>query len=595
MNRVFRDILIGARQLIIRFIVSPIFAICLFCPYTTYAAINEQMAVDPVSVALSNTVTARPPGIAAVHFNPAGLKNLPDGKVKYQGFAAAFLRKKFWVSEDPDFEGFMNSFGPGRIGQNGEDDSDPWNGSSDVNTSTNIHLPLIGTLTWLALPTSGNAYRKPGSKWTFARGVVLPFSSALSYSLHPLQNPSRFAFRRVHLQRLNYLSPGVSYQVNDTLSVGVTVAAGMTLMGLDKANRSPSHMTALTKILGRATENLNIPVISQETLPPPWFGGGISPWEDAAQLELELYDYFSPSYNIGILWEPKKWFAFGAVYQSPIRNELHGRFVLKYENCFRRLVDWNGSSPLLRTNAAILDLPTTSVPYQKGNIKMDDWSWPQRVQAGIMLRPIKKLRLLVDLHWTDWASIHEYHFRFDQDIQAFEVGKMSGHTHGDRATAIDLGYENEFHFSYGLEYDLSKTFTFRCGYEDRQSSQKLEYFSASSLPDMEKYGIGFGINLKNGAVFNFGYGYGTTERMIIPNDTSINLNSLKFTKASSSQYAGSDVASEVQVHVFQLGMTKPVGLPEETAVRKVEKFKSLKRNLKHLKEKLKSLNPFRKK
>ncbi len=581
----------------------------IFGPTICRAAYNEQMAVDPVSIALGNTVTARPPGIASIHFNPAGLTKLPEGKLKGSGLLVVQTIRKVTTYPDSDFDGFMNTYGPGP-GQ----EPDPLWGVEGKSTSTDLFLPIKGPIHFspvMAMPQSAQAYTKPGSRWSFARGVVSPFSGGFSHKQHRqifmdqfaeggykeywrFGDPNMFFGKEVYHQRINYLAPGAGFKVSDTFSVGISAAAGMTNFGVKGLRRSPSHMTALTRILGKATKDLNIPIISQETFPPPFFGGGINPWVPVMEIQLRMNDWFSPTYNFGMLWEPNQYFSLGAVYQSPIRNEMTGQYKFTYSYYFQSMVKWYGSSPLLETQSAILDLPTHPVPYQKG-VVTTEYQFPQRIQAGIMLSPIKKLRLLCDVHWADWSVLQEMKLHFDQDIQALKLAKLSGHTHGNRAIVNEFGLHDTFHWSYGLEFDVSPALCLRFGYEDRQSSVEITDFSLGSLPDMKKYGIGLGLKNKEGASIDVGYSYADTGDYWIPAGTSQNLNSYRFTRTSQSQYAGSHVKFKFFAHIFSLGITKPVTVPEETAVRKKEKFKKLKQDLKFTVEKIKSsINPFKK-
>jgi len=74
---------------------------------------------------------------------------------------------------------------------------------------------------------------------------------------------------------------------------------------------------------------------------------------------------------------------------------MEGDFKFTYGNEFRRTVDWLGRSPLTIITAAIFDLPTQSVPYQKGTATFN-LIWPQRIQLGMKLKPIKQLTLTCD-------------------------------------------------------------------------------------------------------------------------------------------------------------------------------------------------------
>src|SRR3954467_8736445 len=41
-----------------------------------HAALTENLAVSPVAMSLGNAVTADPPGLDSIHFNPAGLARI---------------------------------------------------------------------------------------------------------------------------------------------------------------------------------------------------------------------------------------------------------------------------------------------------------------------------------------------------------------------------------------------------------------------------------------------------------------------------------------------------------------------------------------
>ena len=119
------------------------------------------------------------------------------------------------------------------------------------------------------------------------------------------------------------------------------------------------------------------------------------------------------------------------------------------------------------------------------------------------------------------------------ELQPLEVGKFSGHVHGDRDVINATGLKDTFHWSYAAEIDIKPNVTLRLGYEFRETSATHEYFSASSMPDLDKYGIGLGFKFKSGTTLDIAYGYVTGD-YYIPNDTSYSMNSLNFTKSSTS-------------------------------------------------------------
>ncbi len=54
-------------------------------------------------------------------------------------------------------------------------------------------------------------------------------------------------------------------------------------------------------------------------------GGNIGPFQNLANIDLDMQQSLSPSFNLGVLWEPTDWFAWGATYQSESRMRAQGQ------------------------------------------------------------------------------------------------------------------------------------------------------------------------------------------------------------------------------------------------------------------------------
>jgi long-subunit fatty acid transport protein len=347
------------------------------------ATFHEQLAIDAKAISLANTVTADPPGLLSIHYNPAGLCKLPDGNTFSNGLTVPIIKKTSKFELDPEFEGFLGN----------DPADDPVAGEEGTNSAGRMYIPLLDqTVDFLVSPTLGLSTREKGSRWTFALGQYAPFAVGLVHGDD--DDPARWGGKSVYQQHLIYAAPAVGYQLHGTLSVGLSVGLGQTAMGAEVEMRSPNDIVALTHVLGESTEDLEVPVISELTLPPPWFGGGISPYEQVASFELTLRDDFSPCYNVGFLYEPLWWFSLGAVYQSGGDAELTGDYRFEYTEAWQQMVDWMGSSPLLVTASGMFDLPMNSVPSQSGTATTK-MTFPQRVQAGVKLKPFRWLSLLV--------------------------------------------------------------------------------------------------------------------------------------------------------------------------------------------------------
>jgi long-chain fatty acid transport protein len=90
---------------------------------------------------------------------------------------------------------------------------------------------------------------------------------------------------------------------------------------------------------------------------------------------------------------------------------------------------------------------------------MDDFTWPQQVEAGISFRPSQKWLLAFDLTWINWSD-------------AIETVTVTGQ---DPDTALPAAYqklevpfimnwEDQWVFAFGAQYQVNQNWTVRAGY-----------------------------------------------------------------------------------------------------------------------------------
>ena len=459
--------------------------ILLCLPRDGAAGINEQMAIDTRGMSLGNSVTADPSGPWSVHYNPAGLDRTSGTEVD-SGLVyipVLDIKGKFTQGKDPatgklwaPFGGWFN---------NG---IDPEAGRSS-DTSPVIALPFLGTLPFIAFPTSGIAHHDKDSPFAYGFAIYGPYAAGMT---HPdADDPYRFLGKSSTILRI-VASPGVSYRVTNNLAIGASFGLGMGFFGMQNDMRMPNDMVALTGALGQATKGMEIPIVSELTLPAPWFGGGMTPYETAASMKLYGQDLLNTSYNIGFLWDPFSWLSFGGVYQSQATAEIKGRYTFTYSQDMQNSVNWMGSSPLLIVSAAMLGLQTHLADQDSGNFR-SDLVFPQRVQFGMKLQPHPRIKFLVDANWTDWESWKAISIVFDRDLAMLQLARLLGYTGGINTLTIQNGFKNTWNLSYGLELQASDHLTLRLGYEDRPTSNTPEYFGAIPLGDMKFYSVGIGI------------------------------------------------------------------------------------------------------
>jgi long-subunit fatty acid transport protein len=509
------------------------------------AAFHEQMGLDTKAISLANTVTADPPGLLSIHYNPAGLSHLPEGAFFSFGLTFPHIQKTSRFRSDPEFEGFLGGF-----------KDDPLAGIEGTNSSARMFIPFYnGTVDFQVSPSFGISHRKAGSKWTFACGTYAPYGVGLVHGDEG--DPARFGGKSMYQQHFIYAAPSASYQATRTLSFGVSVGLGMTVMGAELDIRAPNDMVGIVKVLAEATEELEIPVLSELTFPPPWFGGGVGLYDQVASIDFCLRDNFSPSFNIGLLWEPRKWFAFGAVYQSPIKVHLTGNYKFTYSAQWQQMMNWFGTTISTVPIATIFNLPTKGIPSQSG-IMTAEMEFPQRVQFGIKVKPFKRLSLLADLHWANWSVLEEDRLEFDQDIQALQLTKMLGYTGGERTVIMKRDFKDTLHWSVGMELELLRWLVLRAGYEWRPTSVRPELYDLTyALPDLHNIGLGLGFNLQTGLIIDLGFAYIFNHSFEVPNNSSTNLNSTSFMYPIYNPYAGLDYEQETVNYLFSLKVSSP--------------------------------------
>lgn len=568
---------------------------CLLISSPGFAAFNEQVAVDTRAIGLANSCTADPPGLMSAHYNPAGLSLLSDGKTFNQGFVVPWIERTGRFNADPDFDGFMgDTWGP-NAPYNPDDPlsahggPDPLDGTEGTNNRCRLYVPFYGPVDMLAGANLGISSKKKDSRWTFAYANYAPYGGGMAH--RDPDDPMRFGCKALYLQHLIYAAPSAAYQISDTLSLGVSIGMGQTAMGIELDQRTPNELVAMTRVIGDATKNLEIPVVSEQTLPPPFLGGGLGPYEYNTRLQLDLRDDFTPSFNLGLLWKPRSWFAFGICYQSETKADITGDYNFEYSQQFQDQVDWNGMTPMTIQNAGMLDLPIQGVPSQHGTVTGTQ-IFPQRVQTGIMIKPTDKLKLLFDLHWSDWSAVKEDRFEFDQTIQLFRIAKLLGYTGGNSAMVVARNMTDTWHWSVGAEYQVTDSLCLRAGYERRPTSAQPDLWDALYfLPDMEFIGAGMGIKLPKNITLDIGLGYLFNNSFKVPNNTSTGMNSTDFTKIVYNPYAGLDYEQETYLYVASIGITMPLENQIELLHHQLEMVNHTAHTLNHF---FKRLNPFHK-
>ena len=520
------------------------------------AQLGQDLSVDLRSLTMGNAVTADPPGISAVHFNPAGLTKIEGLQTDVQGILANFAIKRdftapagynvFGYSDDP----LVCNDGP----EVATGICTDFKGTVEGNVEyASLYVPILkkmvdlGPNTPLAAPTAGIAYKPPGSKVTYATAMYAPLVAGFGSEDG---NPGNYMGQQVALERITYLSPSFGYQVNDHLSVGASFGMSYQAIAMKTDLRFPNEMIGVLRMVddvvcGPFKDNGDI--ITDLLL----FGicnakEGMNPFNKLGSLDVSLEQSLSPSYNLGVLWEPTDDFSFGMVYQSEAKMRLRGKYLINNAVAPQQLVAGLNSSATGQILAAILGLPGNVPNIESGLVAMD-FKYPQHFKAGIKYNLFPDLQMNFDVGWTDFSAWDEFKFEFDRQISLLKVAKLLSNKVTDRSLALPLGFQSSWNWGIGFEYSATDRLKLRIGYEPR----------TSSIPDNKRNTM---VPINNAQLFGLGAGYRFDQdtdidlslaflrsRDDIPANTSTLANQTGVNNILLNPYAGLDIKTNTKV------------------------------------------------
>jgi long-subunit fatty acid transport protein len=511
------------------------------------AQLTQNLTIHPKALALGNAVTADPPGIMSIHYNPAGLTKLDDRQLEVNLMG-------IYLDIDADFtapEGY-EIFGIDGL------EEDPLTGKqrdpvANKHSHTNnvaLYVPGYGILRLppgpALAPSAGISVSPPGSKLTFANAFYLPMAAGF---YREKSDPARYQPQAAALQRTTYLSPTVGYEINDEWSVGAGIHLSHMGIAADQYMRAPNMLLGVAEILQDAfsCETGDEPL-------QPWLalcGGNVGPWDDIGALNLDVQETVSPTFALGVTWEPTPWFAWGASYTSEADMNLKGSFEIQYTE------DWSGfwqsvnGSILGAIGSAILSLPS-GAPREAGNVSMD-LTYPQHFQTGISLKSTPWTTLNVDIGWTDFSQWDAFLFQFDRNLEFLNAARILSPDNATPSTLrLPLNFTDQWNWSVGGELHVSERLDLRAGVEFRDSvipddqRQVMVPFGGARL-----YSVGLGYRWDKDTEIDMNLSY-LHSIETIPADTSCNLNCDNITNIIYNPYAGLDVKTSLRIVIAGL-------------------------------------------
>ncbi|MCG8670350.1 MAG: outer membrane protein transport protein [Pseudomonadales bacterium] len=527
--------------------------LCLLTANNASAVLTDNLTIgNAKAVALGHAVTADPPGIDAIHYNPAGLAKLKGRQSQYKFITGDF-------SIELEFGGYMEERQSliDRKQATGTFPEDFFNDEAKNTTSktegATLMLPFSGMTDLPALVgvTGGASYSPPGSDVTFATAVYTPLAVGFNRSDN---DPGRFIGSRLSLVRITYLSPSIGYQLTDTLSLGASINVTYAGVGLDLNFRGPNAGLITLEEAQQAwcDGDLEAPV--------DICGGRIGLFDELGELSVAVEDPASLGMNLGLLWEPYPWLSLGFVYQSESEMNMDGEFTWRSADVWVDFLEPLLDDPIYQGAGNLVNLFGWSLPEGKPNLEGDakmEMKMPEHYAFGMSLQIFPSLKLNVDYKFTAWSAWPALPLEFSVPIDVLRLAAIAQPEIATSNTVkFPFGLEDSWNIAVGIEYQVNDALALRFGYEPRATSVPAESVTPL-LPvgDGTFYGLGFEYAPYNGGVWDVGIGYfeSTVEMLDGASRLGNSIDPLAFIY---NPYPGTDITANLNMLLLEVSYQK---------------------------------------
>ena len=529
--------------------------------------LNNLSIGNPKALGLANAVTADPPGVDSVHFNPAGLTRI---KGRYQNLkllmAHVQLESRFGEPTLPTPEGKeiyydINEFcqseypiaDPGDPDQITSAHNNCWGIDPVANTTSRsgdpiVMVPFLGVeeTPLLAFPMGGAALSIPGADMTLATAVYVPEGIGFT---RDLDGSGAYQGHQVALTRLTYFSPTLAIQLTDELSFGMGINFNYQGLAVKTNFRAPTLTIGYLRDLNN---------IADSPLPDIEF----EPYDNAGLLSMEMEDAFSVGYNLGLLWDPTPFLSVGFVYHSESTADMSGDFTMENSEKFLHTTEGFKDNALITGLLGLLGgAPMNALPVEKGKVKME-YTVPQNFAVGVSLRVLPSLKVNVDYKWAEYSKWDALVFEFDRNVDFLNLGTAISNAAGFDLTTpssmvISRHYEDVSSWAFGVEYQLNFQWVVRAGYEPRKSAipdDRTDLIFPIGHADL--YTLGFGWQYDKDTQIDAAFGYLISETSTAACESQ-NANSCVEGNVVYNPYYSMPFENEVKGYLFSVAVERP--------------------------------------
>ncbi|OUS05855.1 hypothetical protein A9Q81_03675 [Gammaproteobacteria bacterium 42_54_T18] len=536
---------------------------------TVNAQLTQNITIgNPKALGLAHAVTADPPGIDSIHFNPAGLAKIKGRQRMLKVLAAQMTFETDFG--DRHLEEAQTGLGGKTLeqayldtycgGTATDDCGYPVDTIANQSFSTSkplLMLPGSGMteVPFLIVPFGGIAIEDPNYGWTFATAAYSP--QAIGYErdgdANNGQNDS-YQGERVAISRITYFSPSIGLEINDELSIGASIGFSWQGFGIETKLRAPE--TTLAYLDATVDEIHN--AISDSSLDL----AAIGPYDNVGSLTLELEDALSLTFNLGLLWEPTEWISFGLVYQSEGTSDLEGDFKMDHSAAFTEMTQSLASIPLLNTViGAVAGAPLNGQQLVEGTATLELIN-PAHFAIGTSIKLFPNLKVNFDIKWTDYAAWKNLEIEFDNNIDFLTVSSLVYGAGGSGFNAdgednadpdkmiIQRQYESVWSWAIGFEYQYNDRLVVRAGYEPRGSAvpdDRVDLLAPLAEANLYTFGLGYQWDAYSRVDASFGY---LESSFKSPAGESQNMNSTTPGQVVYNPFAFLDVEATTTAYIF---------------------------------------------
>jgi len=476
---------------------------------------------------LAGAVSANPPGLMAIHHNPAGLYQAREGFVYHQSLQTIKINRQNHFSPDPSFEVLSL-----------KSSQDPVAHRQSDNGKTCLYYPFYGDIhgdyVFLPLPV-GITYRPPKSRWIIAMGSYMPFYQGIHFLP---DDASRYQTQQYYQQHFVYAGPSIAYQWSDSFSMGLSIGFGQTAYGQSYQLRILNERFAKSQFLNPVPD--------------------VGLFDRLADMQLELRDDMALSFNVGFLWKPINRLTFGCVYRSAISTNPKGRMNINFTNNFMALTQYCRDNPFFSRELDASGLEKIHQQHSSNPVELDHFDWPDVFQLGVQYAFENDIRMMLDVQWTRWSRQDSYQLVcLNKDNPLIILLDALNQSTGQVITYPNQ-MKDTLSYHLGIEWQLKESFTLRNGMSYHPQSVSDSHMNLMHLPDMLYIGTGFEWRWPNRWVVEQGLGFFVSKKQQI--DHSQQLNHWNPDSSFFSPYAGQVVSSQVSGFVWSLSVKVPLSL-----------------------------------